>query len=167
MTSEIRLGRVVGLPVVLGERMVGHVERTVLSRDGRQLRGLMIRRGLGSARWVSREAVGVVGDVSVILSCAPARMPRDTDFSLRTVKDESGLTLGRVTDVWLCPETLSVTALEITLGPMEDLLTGRLRVTDWTVQPGEDGCAQVLIPRAAWHRGEQAVPADTGGSDQD
>ncbi len=150
MISDVRLGHVLGLPAILGERMVGHVERAVLDRDGRRLRGLMIRRGLGSARWVEREGVGVLGDVSVILGRAPVRMPRDTDFSLRTVKDESGLTLGWVTDLWLSPETLAVTALEITLGVVEDLRKGRLRVEEWAVQPGEDGTAQVLLPRKAW-----------------
>lgn len=150
MTSEVRLGRVLGLPAILGERMVGHVERAVLEKDGKRLRGLTIRRGLGSARWVGREGVGVLGDVSVILAYAPGRMPRDTDGTLRTVKDESGLTLGWVTDLWLSPETLDVTALEITLGLMEDLRTGRLRVEEWAVQPGEDGSAQVLLPRKAW-----------------
>lgn len=154
MTSDVRLGRVLGLPAILGERRMGHVERTVLDRDGRQLRGLIIRRGLGSARWVSREGVGVLGDVSVILSSTPVRPPRDTDFALTTVKDESGLTLGRVTDVWLCPETMAVTALEVTLGPLEDMRTGRLRVQEWTVQTGGDGTAQVLIPRKEWQAEE-------------
>lgn len=154
MTCDVRLGRVLGLPAVLGERLVGHVERAVLDREGRQLRGLVIRRGLGGAKWVSREGVGVLGDVSVILGRAPVRPPKDADFTLRTVKDESGLTLGRVTDVWLSPETLSVTALEVTLGPLEDIRTGRLRVRDWAVQPGEDGAAQVLIPRREWNAEE-------------
>lgn len=150
MTSDVRLGRVLGLPAVLGERLVGHVERAALDREGRMLHGLVIRRGLGGARWVSREGVKVLGDVSVILSSAPARTPRDSGFTLRTVMDESGLTLGRVTDAWLSPETLAVTALEVTLGPIEDLRTGRLRVSEWGVQPGDDGTMQVLIPRKAW-----------------
>lgn len=150
MTCDMRLGRVIGLPVIHGSRMVGHVERAVLDREGRALRGLILRRGLGGARWSSREDVGVLGDVSVIIGHAPCRPPRDTDFSLRIVKDESGLTLGRVTDAWLCPQTLTVTALEVTLGPLEDLRTGRLRVSSWAVQTSEDGEAQVLIPRDEW-----------------
>lgn len=153
MTCDIRMGRVLGLPVVHGERLVGHVERCVLDAAGKSLRGLVIRRGLGGAKWVGREGVGVLGDVSVILTQAPARPPRDADFSLRLVKDEGGLTLGRVTDVWLSPESLSVTALEITLGLAEELRSGRLRVCDWVVLPGEDGDAQVLIPRSEWDGG--------------
>lgn len=150
MTCDVRLGRVLGLPAVHGERLVGHVERAVLDREGKRLRGLLIRRGLGGARWVGREGVGVIGDVSVILSRLPGRPPKDADFALRTVKDESGLTLGRVTDVWLSPETLDVTALEITLGLIEELRTGRLRVQDWAIQPDDDGAAQVLIRRQEW-----------------
>lgn len=150
MTCELRLGRVLGLPVILGERCVGHVERAALDGEGRYLKGLMLRRGLGGARWVPREGVGVLGDVSVVLKMPPCRPPRDADFSLRSVKDESGLTLGRVTDAWLRPETLEITALEVTLGPVEDLLRGRLRVQEWTVQPGENGHGQVLIGRKEW-----------------
>lgn len=150
MTSDVRLGRVLGLPAILGERQVGHVERAVLDPQSRNLRGLVIRRGLGSARWVSRDGVSVLGDVSVILKCVPGRLPKDTFSTPPMVKDESGLTLGRVTDVWLCPETLAVTALEVTLGPMADLCTGRLRICEWAMQSGDDGTAQVLIPRKAW-----------------
>lgn len=150
MTSDVRLGRVLGLPAILGERMVGHVERAVLAPDGQHLRGLLIRKGLGSARWAEREQIGVLGDISVILDGKPTRPPRDADFTLRTVKDESGLTLGRVTDVWVSSETLQVTALEVTLGLLEELRTGRLRVQHWAVQPDDDDGAQVLIPREEW-----------------
>jgi len=150
MTCEVRLGRVLGLPAIVGERLVGHVERAVPDREGRRLRGLVIRRGLGSARWAGSENVGVLGDVSVVLTQPPDRPPKDAEFSLKTVKDESGLTLGWVTDLWLSPESLAITALEVTMGLIEDLRGGRLRVSDWTIQPGEDGTAQVLIPRSTW-----------------
>ncbi|MBQ7849439.1 MAG: hypothetical protein IJ343_06950 [Clostridia bacterium] len=144
------MARLLGLPVVLGGRKVGHVERAVLDREGRQLRGLVIRRGLGSAKWAARERVSVLGDVSVVLLGLPERPPKDADGALHTVKDESGLTLGRVTDVWLSPEKMTVTALEVTLGWLEDLQRGRLRVNDWAVQPGDDGEMQVLLRREEW-----------------
>lgn len=150
MTCEVRLMRIVGLPAILGERLVGHVERATLEADGRRLRGLMIRRGLGGARWISRDSVSVVGDVSVVLKDTPVKPPRDADFSLQRVTDESGLTLGRVTDAWLRPDTMEITALEVTLGLFEDLTRGRLRVQNWAVQPGSDGNAQVLIGRREW-----------------
>ncbi len=153
MTCEVRLGRVLGLPAVLGEKMIGHVERAALDPEGRRLRGLVIRRGLGSAKWVSREGVSVLGDVSVVLRGLPERPPRNAAFSLGPVKDESGLTLGRVTDVWLGAETLDITALEVTLGPIEDLRRGRIRVREWAIQPAcrmQPGRMPILIGRQEW-----------------
>lgn len=150
MTCELRLNRVVGLPAILGEKRMGHVERTALTPQARQLQGLVIRRGLGGARWVSRENVAVLGDVSLVLKEAPGPLPRQIAAAATRVTDGSGLTLGRVTDAWIRPDTLEVTALEITLGLCEDLLRGRLRLRQWAVQPGPDGCPQILIEQRGW-----------------
>ncbi len=149
MTCDVRLGRILGLPAVCGERVVGHVERAVPDEEGRRLQGLVIRRGLGGAKWADRSAITVLGDVSVILGARPGRVPRGSGGMLGAVRDESGLTLGRVTDLWISPDTFDITALEITLGLMEDLRSGRRTIRKWAVQPGEEG-PQVLIPREEW-----------------
>ena len=145
----VRLGRILGLPAVCGGRVVGHVERAVPDESGQQVTGFIVRRGLGSARWAGRSTVTVLGGVSVILGERPGRVPKGSDRSITAVKDESGLTLGRVTDWWISRDGLNITALEITLGPLEDMLSGRRTVRQWAVQPGEDG-ATVLIPREEW-----------------
>lgn len=150
MTCSVRLGGVVGLPAVLGERMVGRVERAVLAPDGRHLRGLVVRKGLGGAKWADRSSIYVLGQVSVVLLERPGHVPKDSSFALRTVKDTGGMTLGWVTDVYLNPYTLRVTALEVTLGLLEELRYGRLLVRDWSVLPGAGEGAQVLIPCKAW-----------------
>ena len=149
MTCEVRLGRILGLPCVCGEKVVGHVERAVPDETGQQVQGFIIRRGLGSAKWADRRTVSVVGDVSVILREKPVRPPRGAEAALGPVKDEGGLTLGRVTDWWISKEQLGITALEVTLGLTEDLLTGRRRVSRWTVRAGEEGLL-VLLPREEW-----------------
>lgn len=151
MTCDVRLGRIVGLPAVCGEKMVGHVERAVPDAGGRTLRGLVIRRGLGSAKWADRSAIAVLGDVSVILEARPVRVPRGGSAVLGAVKDESGLTLGRVTDLWVNPETFAITAMEISLGWMEEMRGGRRIIRRWTIQPGQE--TQVLIPREEWEGG--------------
>ena len=150
MTCEIRLTQVVGLPVILGEHRAGHVERAMLTPDGRQLSGLVIRRGLGSARWIGRDGISVLGEVSVVVQSAPERLSRIPADAPRRVSDAGGLTLGRVTDAWLRPDTLQTTALEVTLGPIEDLRRGRLRVRRWTTQTGGSGAGQILIGREEW-----------------
>ena len=151
MTCDVRLGRILGLPCIWGERIVGHVERAIPDEAGQQVEGFIIRRGLGSAKWADRTWVAVVGDVSVILKHKPERVPKGRDASLGPVKDESGLTLGRVTDWWIEREGLHITALEVTLGLLEDLRNGRCRVSRWTVRPGEEGM-QVYLPREEWEK---------------
>ena len=149
MTCELRLGRILGLPAVVNARIVGHVERAVPDESGRHVTGFVIRRGLGSAKWADRSSVSVLGEVSVILRERPTRLPRAAEGSLSAVKDEGGLTLGRITDWWISPDGMDITALEVTLGPLEDLRRGRRKIRKWAVQPGEDGL-QVLIPREEW-----------------
>lgn len=144
-TCEVRRGRLLGLPCVLGGRDVGRVERCLLAQDGHRLTGLLLRRGLSPARFVPAENVALVGDVSVILRSAPLRTRREADFPLSTVKDSTGLTLGYVTDLWIRPDSLNVTAIEITLGPIDEWRHGRRRVDTWTVN----------------HAREVLVPADT------
>lgn len=145
----VRLGRILGLPAVCGERVVGHVERAVPDETGQHVQGFVIRRGLGSAKWADHSAVSVVGDVSVILSRRPGRVPKGSDALLSAVKDEGGLTLGRVTDWWISRDSLDITALEVTLGLMEDLTSGRRTVSRWTVKRTDDGLI-VLLPREEW-----------------
>ena len=76
----------------------------------------------------------------------PGRMPRDAAFVLGSVRDTAGLDLGRVTDVYLQPDTRRVTALEITLGPLEELRCGRMLARDFAVHPAPGEPGQVLIP---------------------
>lgn len=147
----MRLGRILGLPAVCGERVVGHVERAIPDEAGQRLRGFIIRRGLGSAKWAPSSTVLVLGDVSVILREKPGRVPKGSDVALNAVKDEGGLTLGRVTDLWISRDALDITALEVTLGLLEDITRGRRTVRHWAVQNGEEGL-QVFIPREEWER---------------
>ncbi len=142
----IRLSSITGLPVVYDGRMLGQVEQAVLTPDGRMLRGLVIRRGFGTARWLAREDVQVLGQVTVIAGRAPGRSPRDANFTLGCVRDTAGLDLGRVTDVYLLPESGRVAALEITLGPVEELRCGRMLARTFAVCPTPDEAGQVLIP---------------------
>ena len=117
MTCDVHLTRVLGLPAVLRGRSQGHVERAVLENDGHALRGLIVRRGFGGAKWVARD-------------------------SLRTVKDTRGLTLGCVTDVLISADNLLVSELEVSLGLIDDFRDGRRRIRHFSASPDGD----VLVP---------------------
>lgn len=142
MTCDVRLEHLLGLPAVYRGQSQGHVERAVLEDNGHALRGLLIRRGFFGAKWVARQDIELLGDVSVILRKRPVRTPPDTDFRLKTVKDTRGATLGCVTDAFLSPEDLHVSGIEITLGLLEDLRSGRRQVQQFSALPS----GEVLIP---------------------
>lgn len=145
----IRLGRLSGLPVVLGGRMIGRVEQAVLTPDARRLRGLVIRHGLGAARWVAAADVRLIGEVSVIIAARPGKLPQGADFALTTVRDTGGMRLGRVTDVFLDPATMETAALEVSLGLVEALTIGRQMARTFAPMPSPDDPGQVLIPCGA------------------
>lgn len=142
----LRLGRLTGLPVVLNGCVIGYVEQSVLSEDGKHLRGLTVRKGFGSAKWIPRTSVCVLGDAAVIAARAPERMPRDCHFTLGVVFDAEGLPLGCVTDVYISRTAMTVQALEISLGPVETFRRGRYIVRSFSVSDASDRPGAVLIP---------------------
>lgn len=129
------LKKMMGLPVIINGRQRGSVLRGVLSEDGRTVRGLVVRGGLRGARWLPREQITLVGKISVIADGKTSRVPRDADYHLFRVTDADGTRLGVVTDALFHEETLRVAALEISGGPVDDLMDGRWYATAYHVQP--------------------------------
>ncbi len=135
----------IGLPVIVNGRQRGNVLRGVLAEDGKSLRGLVIRGGLRGARWLSREQISLVGQISVIAKGKAGRVPKDAAYHLFRVTDPDGTRLGVVTDALFNEETLRVSALEISGGPLDDLIDGRWYATAYHVRPiGEVG--HVTVP---------------------
>ena len=130
------LGRMTGLPVVTDGKLLGRVERGVLEKDAHGLRGLVVRKGLGAAKWVPSGNITVLGGACVLVQGAPQRLPKDCAPGLTHVYGTSGEMLGMVTDVLLSPETLRVTGLEISYGPVYRLLGQRTVVTRFGLAAG-------------------------------
>lgn len=143
MTCERRLGKLLGLPAILEGRQVGRVEKAVIAPEGDRMRGLMIRRGFGGAKWAGEGDILVLGEVCVVLKRLPRRMPRHVDFALRSVRDTGGMPLGWVTDAYVQTDSFRLTALEISLGWTEELQGRRYLAYTWRVIPGTD---EVMIP---------------------
>lgn len=139
------LKKMIGLPVIVDGQQTGSVLRGVLTEDGRSLRGIVLRGGLKGARWLPRDQIELVGRVSVIGQGKPQRVPKDATYRLFRVTDAEGARLGIVTDALLHEETLRVMALEISAGPLDDLIDGRWYATAYTVRPAGD-TGHVTIP---------------------
>lgn len=132
------LKKMIGLPVVADGKSIGSVLRGVLTADGRNLRGIVMRGGLLGTKWLPREQIALVGRVSVIAAGKPRRVPKDAGYRLFRVTDGAGERLGIVTDALLHEETLRVAALEISAGPLDDLMDGRWYATAFQVRPAGD-----------------------------
>jgi uncharacterized protein YrrD len=129
------MNRLIGLPVICGEKKLGRVSAVTLARDGGRLAGLMVRGGLHGARWVPAEAVLCLGALSILVRADGGKRQEGQTFRLGRVSDTSGMRLGCVTDARLDEQTLDVDALEITFGPLDDLLIGRRWVRGFTIHP--------------------------------
>lgn len=152
MTS---LNRLVGLPVVLNGRKIGQIERAILNKSGKKLSGMVVRDGIRGAKWLKSDDIVALGGISVLSQKPLGKLPKDARFSLSRVQDTSGLRLGMVTDAFLNPETMEVIALEISSGPVDDFMHGRLYAREFVVKDSkvrhEEG--DVLIPCGGLTRG--------------
>ena len=139
------LKKMIGLPVIINGRQRGNVLRGVLTEDGKTLRGLVLRGGLRGTRWLPRDQIMLVGQVSVIANGKAMKVPKDASYHLFRVTDPDGTRLGIVTDALFNEETLRVSALEISGGPLDDLIDGRWYATAYHVQP-MNGVGHVTVP---------------------
>ena len=69
------LNRMVGLPVVWQDRQLGYVERAVPDARARRLSGVVVRKGIGAAKWVSSDGIAVVGSRCVLIRQKPGAVP--------------------------------------------------------------------------------------------
>ena len=144
MTS---LNRLVGLPVIRQGQKCGWVERGILNESGDCLFGLVVRKGMGGAKWAALGQIEALGGVSVVMDGKLQRPPRGPVCCLGPVWEPSGLRLGTVTDVYLNPHTGRVNALEISLGPLDDFRFGRMVAVEYAIRREKSGW-KVLAPLA-------------------
>lgn len=138
----------------------GFVEHVVLSADGQDVQGLILRkRGLlRRRRFVPFEHIALWGEKTVMVT-AEERMPKEVrkspDIEGLRVLDTSGERLGWVTDALVEETTGRVLSLEVSRGYVDDFTGGRIRVRDFTMRLG----GVVAVTEEAG--GERILPADS------
>ncbi len=138
------LNRMIGLPVIFGGRLLGSVERAVADTGARRLSGLVLRRGLGAARWIPAEGVELIGKKSVLIRSKPTRFPNRKEAVGRIAILTTGERIGEVTDALLMGDSLKLIALEISPGPLYRLMGRSAYATSY--EERADGRA-VIVPR--------------------
>lgn len=138
------LNRMIGMPVILGDRQLGSVELAVADAGARRLSGLVIRRGIGGARWVPAEGVELVGEKCVLIRMSPAHSPGKKEAGGRIALSTTGERVGEVTDALLRGDTLRLIALEVSPGPLYRIM-GRSAYA--TVYQERAAQRAVIVPR--------------------
>lgn len=140
------LNRLTGLPVVWRDRQMGYVERAVADVQGMRLHGLVVRKGIGAARWSPGEGVLLAGQYSVVLDRRPVRMPEAEPQSIRRAVFTTGGCAGEVSDVLIRSDTLAVAALEVSQGPVYRLM-GRCAYAPVCRVNGDGEPGEVVVPQ--------------------
>lgn len=127
------LKQMVGMPVICQDRQVGCVENVVPDAFGRRICGVVVRRGMGSAKWAPSAHVALIGRRCVLLDRMPQSMPEMQKECPARVFLSTGEYTGEVTDAVLRGGTLRLTALEVSAGPIDRLLGRRGYAADYRV----------------------------------
>lgn len=122
------LNRIAGMPVIWQDRQIGCVERAIADASARRLRGLVIRKGIGQARWLPSSSVRLVGRTCVLAGAKPEPLPDGLTDSALQAYLTTGERAGLVSDALFSGLTLRLVALEVTPGPVYALL-GRCAYT--------------------------------------
>ena len=117
----------IGMPVVCQNRKIGRTVQAELEDDLTRLRGIWVSAGFRGGRWIPAESLQMLGSVAV-LSDGPGQRRRMRFAPLfRRATATDGTRLGAITGAEIDEISFAVTALELSQGFWDDLLTRRRR----------------------------------------
>jgi uncharacterized protein YrrD len=131
MNTMTRTNRLIGLPVILDGEKLGVVDSVSFSGDGKSVSEITVQSAKLRSGCLHGEDIQLIGERAVIASAKP--YGRCHKFQPKMVRDTSGLMLGIVTDALVEEDTLRIAQLEISFGPIDDILTGRRWVSEFCV----------------------------------
>ena len=127
-----------GLPVIVGGRRMGRVCGVKLDARLLEMEGLWVDTGMRGSRYVGREEIELVGDVSVMARDRGRREKKAGKAPMMRAVSPEGERLGCVTDAFLDEESLRVVAVELSRGFWDDMTQGRRRETVYQARESGD-----------------------------
>ena len=121
----ISLNRMIGMPVIWQDRRLGYVERAVPDMSAGRLSGLVVRKGIGWARWIASDDVLLAGQSCVVLKRQPEHLFQKETGEMCRAFFTTGECAGEVTDAIIHSPSLLLAALEICQGPFYRLVGQR------------------------------------------
>lgn len=133
---------ITGLPVIVNGACIGHVLCAEPDDALQFIRSIWISTGRMGARRIDRAHVRQIGEIAVQTESRGVRGEPPSGRFFRRAISTDGARLGAIVDAEF-DESLKICALWLTHGYPDDLLTGRRRITRYSVRES-DGC--VLVP---------------------
>lgn len=127
-----RLNSLIGMPVVCRSKRVGRTIRGELTDDLTRLKGIWVGAGLRGTRWISSDALQMLGQVAILADELGTRRRMACPPLLRRAISTDGTRLGAVIGAEIDELSFAVTALELSRGLWDDLLNRRLHITTYT-----------------------------------
>jgi len=153
----------IGMPVVVKNRRIGRVVQAELSDDLTRLNGLWIDAGLHGTRFIPSESLGILGQVAVMADDSGKRGHCKAKPLFRRAVATDGRRLGAITGAEIDELSFCVAFLELSFSLWDDLLSGRRRVSRFTLNR-ENG--DVIIDAAEYEKeGEHYEERYDEGSD--
>lgn len=145
-----RLNELIGLPVMCGGQRMGFVSALCLSPDVHDVIGLNLQRAFRSGIFVPESGIRRLGDRFVEIERPQSQKAR-APAKFSPACDAQGMQLGVITDAAIDEKTLHVAALEISFGPLDDLIGGRRWVHRFTA---EADTGRIVISLPEWEGGK-------------
>ena len=118
MLTSVR--RLIGMPVLLQNRKLGYVEHAYAGQE--KLEGIVIRHGIGSARWLPAEDILEMRRECVVASCKPSALPQLCPKRADRACGTDGRWVGEVSDWILFNNSPRFAAVEVSPGPIYRLM---------------------------------------------
>lgn len=130
-----KLRNLIGMPVICEKQKIGTVIGADLSDDLRQLEGVWMDCGLPGTRYIPSDLLVMIGSVAVMTDAHGQRRRMHSKKLLYRAISTDGRRIGAITGAEIDEISFLVTALELARGLWDDLISGRDRVTDYSVSP--------------------------------
>ncbi|MBR6569464.1 MAG: hypothetical protein IKK75_03325 [Clostridia bacterium] len=138
------LRQLVGMPVICQNRQLGYVEQAVAQKTEGRLEGVVIRRGIGSARWCAAEEILSAGPECVVVARRPVGAVHPCEHLPGRAYLTTGQCIGEVTDWIFQPGTFRFAALEVSPGPIYRLMGRCAYACEFRADPKS---GSVVVPR--------------------
>lgn len=122
-----KLRNLTGMPVIFNGRKLGRLVQASLSDDLRRMEGIWVDCGLKGTRYITSDHLSMIGDLAVHSDDRGVRRRCGSEKLLLRAISTDGARIGAAVGAEVDELSFLVTALEITHGFWDDLISGRSR----------------------------------------